>query len=656
MGIDSSSDSRRALLHPKRLALIVLGLLALGGLFAVYRGRARGPADQPREGPRRTGPQDPRLTFATPFRNVRPEVKYMGDGACAVCHADKEETFRQHPMGRSLAPVSAAAPLEDYGPAAHNPFETSGFRYLVKRRGNLVFHQETALDRQGKEVSETTAEVQFAVGSGQRGRAYLINREGYLFASPLTWYPAEGLWDLSPGYERRNPHFGRPVTPDCLFCHSNYADHLENTINRYREPIFRGHALGCERCHGPGELHIKEREGGQPVPGEVDYSIVNPKHLAPDLRESVCQQCHLQGQQRVARRGLSEFDYRPGLPWHLFVSDFVRLAEDREGKKFVGTVEQLVSSRCFRESQGQDQLGCTSCHDPHQRPAAGEVAAYYRQRCLACHQDRGCSLPVARRLEKQDHCITCHMPRTGSTFNHTSITDHRIPRQPDAASRPAVLPDWPRPGERPLIHFHRNLTASDDGELARGLGIALVRVADGLAGPQARQLAESAFPLLRAAVALDPDDVPALDATGDSLLFQGRLEETLEVYEAALKRSPDREVTLVRVADLAMRLNRGELSRSYWERALRVNPWRWQYHLGLARTLAQLKNWSACARECRRALQLQATHLATRQLLITCLVRLGERDQARTELDILVGLSSAEQEDGLKHWFRQMVP
>ena len=66
----------------------------------------------------------------------------------------------------------------------------------------------------------------------QRGRAYLIDHDGYLFASPLTWYPTKNSWDLSPGYEKRNARFTRPITPDCLFCHCNQADHVAGDVKR----------------------------------------------------------------------------------------------------------------------------------------------------------------------------------------------------------------------------------------------------------------------------------------------------------------------------------------------------------------------------------------------------------------------------------------
>ena len=45
--------------------------------------------------------------------------------------------------------------------------------------------------------------------------------------------------------------------------------------DRLREQ-FRGHGIGCERCHGPGELHVAAR-------GEEDGTIVNPGRLCAHL-------------------------------------------------------------------------------------------------------------------------------------------------------------------------------------------------------------------------------------------------------------------------------------------------------------------------------------------------------------------------------------
>ena len=53
---------------------------------------------------------------SSPYQNTRLGVKYVGDAACVRCHAEIAETYRLHPMGRSLFPIAAAAspePAED---------------------------------------------------------------------------------------------------------------------------------------------------------------------------------------------------------------------------------------------------------------------------------------------------------------------------------------------------------------------------------------------------------------------------------------------------------------------------------------------------------------------------------------------------------------
>ena len=52
------------------------------------------------------------LTLATLYGNVRPEVNYVGDEACARCHRKLARTYHQHPMGRTLVPLTGDASLE----------------------------------------------------------------------------------------------------------------------------------------------------------------------------------------------------------------------------------------------------------------------------------------------------------------------------------------------------------------------------------------------------------------------------------------------------------------------------------------------------------------------------------------------------------------
>ncbi len=597
---------------------------------------------------------DPRLTVATPFRNVRPEVKYVGDEACGQCHLRQAETYRQHPMGRSLSAVASVAAQERYDKAVHNPFESSGFQFLVERRGERIFHKEIRADSTGLANTEFEDEVQFAIGSGTRARSYLIERDGYLFQSAITWYAQKQAWDLSPGFAA-NPHSDRMITPACLFCHCNQVEPIENTVNRYRAPLFRGYAIGCERCHGPGELHVQLRREGKEV-GDHDDSIVNPGRLEPDLREAVCQQCHLQGEKRVLRRGRQPFDYRPGLPLHLFWSVFVYPTNSSAKHRAVGQVEQMYASRCFRESAGE--LACISCHDAHALPPPAAKTAHYRGRCLKCHTEASCAMSLAerRRKNKDDDCCSCHMPRIPSSdVAHTAITDHRILRSYRDTNAPRA-PDEALDRDDNLVPFYAHLIDPQDPEVARDLGVALTKQAELTVQDRAArsQLARAALPLLESAVQAVPQDLAACQARGYALWLLGRREEALSAFETTLAFAPQGEECLQYAAALAAQMGRRDVAVAYWRRALAVNPWSARAHYELAKLLVLRQDWPRAIKEGLEVVQLHPFHLEARQLLITCYLQTGDQQRAQAEFDKLLSLNPQNAE-ALRRLFPQQL-
>jgi hypothetical protein len=618
-----------------------VGVLALAGVA----GWRWWPRPSPPVGGPPAAPSDPRLTFATPYRNVRPDVKYVGTDACAACHVEHAKTYRQHPMGQSLAPVARATPVERYDAAAKNPFDRLGFQYRVERRGDTVIHREAA------GTIHAEVEVQYAVGSGARGRSYLIDHDGFLFQSPITWYPQKKAWDLSPGFDKLHHHFGRPVQADCLFCHSNRVLDVADTQNQYREPIFEGHAIGCERCHGPGELHVKRHESGERVSG-ADDTIVNPRRLEPALREAICEQCHLQGVARVPRRGRQAAEFRPGLPLNLFLAIFVKPPAAADSQKFVGQVEQMHASRCFTASNGK--MGCVSCHDPHVYPAAAEKVTYYRDRCLRCHGEAACSVPpaVRRQTSKDDSCIQCHMPAGESDIQHHSITDHRVPRRLGEASPPGPKPT---DDEMPIRLFHRDLLSADDPDAGRDLGVALMDRVERYPPPTRLRLGQLALPRLQAAVQTDPTDVDAVDAKGHAHWAVGELSAAATTFDDVLARSPRREITLLVAATLAMERGRWDAAIPYWERAIVVNPWRHEFRLGLAQAHAQRGNWPAAFTACQDALRLNPVGWQARKLLVECHLATGQTAEARAEFARLLALHPPN-EESLHRWFAQRAP
>jgi predicted CXXCH cytochrome family protein len=598
-------------------------------------------------------PDDSRLTFDTPYRNVRPEVKYVGDEACTACHLTIAESYRRHSMGRSLVPMAQQAAHERYGKQAGNPFQQWGFEFQVQQRDGRVFHHYQCRDPQGKAVCAAEEEVRFVVGSGSRGRSYLVSRDGFVFQSPISWFSQQETWDLSPGFKRER-NFERAVRAECLFCHCNQVVPRENTDNGFEEPLFRGYAIGCERCHGPGQLHVEGRERGDPVEG-VDYSIVNPSRLEPRLRDAVCEQCHLQGEARIVRRGRQVFDYRPGLPLHLFWSVFVRKPEYTDNNKAVSQVQQMHDSQCYRGSKGK--LGCISCHDPHQLPPPAQHVSYYRERCLQCHADeKPCSLAVSVRRQRQpdDSCVACHMPHApSSNIAHTAITDHRILRRAEESKPAAEMPPLFLPGEVPMVHFHRDLVDPKDPDVGRDLGLALVGV--GQATPVlGRPFARTILSLLDASLKEHPNDVAALEGRGYALWLQGRAHEAQPVFEEVVTRAPQWETALAHLATLTAQLNQREAAIGYWQRTIAVNPWKSGYHRDLAQVLADNQEWSKAAAECQKALRLSPADLETRVLLIGCFIRNGQKDRAREELEKVVVLDPAAAETYRRQFAEQI--
>jgi tetratricopeptide repeat protein len=586
----------------------------------------------------------------SPYRNVDPSVHYVGDDTCAQCHPAIAETYRLHPMGRSVAPVSQSPAVEEFNKAANNPFQSLGFEFFSEKGPGGLIHKAIRRDSEGHIITETSAKIEFVVGSGTRGRSYLLNRDGYLFQSPISWYSQKNAWGLSPTFERFYPP-ERVVEIKCLFCHSNHAEAVEQTRNRYRAPIFDGFAIGCERCHGPGALHVEIRQRGDEPTGTTDDSIVNPRHLPPVLREAVCQQCHLQGEQRFLRWGRKPFDYRPGLPLHQSWAVFVKKPEFAD-QRAIGQVEQMYRSRCFQASKGK--LGCISCHDPHALPAADQRVDYYRRRCLNCHQEQSCSLPLASRQKRspKDNCVECHMPPLQTTdIAHTAIADHRISRQPDNVS---LVPSRElRPGEAPIVNFYENELDLHDPSNSRDLGVALSYLTQ-RPGELRQSMGSLALPLLDKTTQSSPEAVAAWEALGWVLSLEGRGEAGLAAYETALTREPQRELTLALASNLAEHLGRDTEAIAYLRRLVAVNPWIWEYRYNFAKLLAGRGEWLRGLAEAEAALHLSPASQSTRTLLITCCIRSGKLAQAKQEFQKLLALNP-QKERLFRSWFAEQI-
>jgi hypothetical protein len=291
----------------------------------------------------------------SPYLTTRPEARHVGIAACKECHVTNHASYLHTAHSRALSVVEAKTEPPD-GAFTH---ALTGRAYRVHRQDGQLRHEETLRSTDGEVLARLDLPIRYLVGSGHFSRTYLVENDGFLSESPLSYYGQKQAWGMSPGFDLpRHLGFERPVTAECLVCH---AGQVEPKAGTSEGVVLLEQAIGCESCHGPGSLHAERHREGKHVRGEDDYTIVNPAKLSRPLLEAVCSACHLQGDVRIDVRGRRILDYRPGLP----LSDFrvhYFFASAGEGMTVVGHVEQLRKSLCYQKSP---EMTCLSCHDMH---------------------------------------------------------------------------------------------------------------------------------------------------------------------------------------------------------------------------------------------------------------------------------------------------
>lgn len=356
----------------------------------------------------------------TTYVSLTEPVEYVGREACQPCHQKVYESFVETGMGKSLYRPDRENVIERFGRAEAVLDRQANFAYWAEWSGNEMLIKEVRV-LEGDTVHRRTEKVDYVVGSGHQTRSYLMERDGYLFELPITWYVEKEIWDLSPGYDVNNSRFDREIGEACLACHTGQIDYVDYSKNRYTK-ISLG--IDCESCHGPGKAHIDAINGGQliDVGREIDYTIVNPEKLSIEAQFDVCQQCHLQGI-NVYAPGKSATDFRPGQrldeAWTVFLAD----SGKAEQFGIASHAERLRQSRCFIAS---DNLTCTSCHDPH-KAVELEEPDYYSATCQACHSGTKEIVCGIEAEAMTGDCVSCHMPSGGtSDIPHVSFHDHKI--------------------------------------------------------------------------------------------------------------------------------------------------------------------------------------------------------------------------------------
>lgn len=585
-------------------------------------------------------PEPTRASPSAEFLNLAPETKYVGDDDCALCHSEIFKSFKQTGMGRSFYTPAAIDLSTEVARNAHVYDSTSNFHYEVLLREGQLHQIEYRLDGNGRRTHELARAADYVMGSGNHARTFLTNENGFIWEMPLTWFAQKKSWGMSPGYAYVNSRFSRPVVAGCMNCHNSYADYVPHSGNRYGEvPL----GIGCERCHGPGELHVaKQYQTKSPARTGLDRTIVNPRHLAPERQMDVCYQCHLQGEVRVLKDGKAENDFRPGMSLREVRSIYVLENSPPGDFRVASHGERLALSACFKQSNGT--LTCMTCHNPHQATSVTPRSSF-NAACMKCHSVT--TLSAQAQHHERGDCIACHMPQ-GNTSDvvHVNFTDHWIQKKRFVAQ---AVPADTAIGLRDFFN-------ETDHDAGLRLGIAYLRYYE--IARKSTAFFERALVLLQKGVEKNPQHTSGRFHLGlayayqnnlaaaehafrtlsetepqDPLVFfewaktlnrMGKIETARAAYQSSLGLWPDNAPALTQLGMLYLQEEKSAQARASFERALTVQPSYVPAHNALGELLAQKDNDLARAKQSfLRALQYDPDEATTLNNLGTCALAEG---------------------------------
>jgi tetratricopeptide (TPR) repeat protein len=570
------------------------------------------------------------------FLNMDPEVKYVGENVCRECHFEEYGTSKKTGMGRAFFPMSADDIVEDFTADNELVVEESGLHYRMIQRGEEFYQQQFMLDSRGNQVAFDERRLVWVLGSNNHSRGYVTEYNDGLFQAPVCWYPDETKWELCPGYEFKNDHFAREINHGCIHCHNGTMKLVEGERNRYERPF--PHGIGCERCHGAGELHVERWRSGETPTGEADPTIVHVRRLPQAERIEVCFQCHLgdaRASERVHRWDRDFSQHRPGRQITETIVPFRYVQQTQWDFGLSAQADRLLQSRCYKESGGK--IECLTCHNPHitvyheDRPAE-----HFRLRCLSCHAEADCTEEASVRAETfpaEDDCIQCHMRKAEPDDQRfTEFTDHWIRRDIDLDERDhrdnfEIEPIFPeRFAKLPAGEqwFYR---ARAESLLGRDVPTSKQPPVWVMAEKSFEQSIELGFDNVHSwfflgkvrtyqkryreahvaferAYRHDQTHHDAAFAYGQSLVRQRDPNGGLEVFRKMLAQDSGDTMALAEVGRVLSSLGRHEEAIEHYDRAIREEPWLVNLHLNRGRVFATMGNFAEAARSAKEIVRL----------------------------------------------------
>ena len=274
-------------------------------------------------------------------------------------------------------------------------------------------------------------EIAFVYGSRWKQRFFKKIGDDF-FPEPAQWDVEKKRWlpyHVEPNTDWWEPFYGktnfeRPTGPTCDGCHSVNYNLETHQVTEWN--------VGCEKCHGPGSLHVAH---------PTRKNIVNPETLDSVRGNDTCIQCHSQGQTLTKPTPGHAVDWPVGYLPGDRLADFWKLEELKPGTTNFLQFADLTAHK--NRMQGNDfvqsnmyhrQLRCFDCHQVHSNANASNLKMPAQALCLSCHASTkdnpaGLTTTVAQHTHHADgtpgsQCVSCHMPKIEVTIKENFVSAH----------------------------------------------------------------------------------------------------------------------------------------------------------------------------------------------------------------------------------------
>jgi predicted CXXCH cytochrome family protein len=298
---------------------------------------------------------------------------------CSTCHREQASAHARTLMANTLERGESARILRD------NPqleLALGPYRYRIEGR------QFTVTDG----TATIAAAIHWAMGQGDAGQTYILERNGKLYESRVSYYRRLNGLGVTIGAPEGVPKnleeaTGRELVPkaviECFGCHSSVPNPAPAGVSRgslaWTETLTPG--VQCANCHKGAAKHA-----------QAMTPMAKLATLTTEEQSDLCGSCHRTWADIAANgpRGVANVRFQP---------------------------YRIARAKCY--DANDRRIACTSCHDPHDRPSAAALNAKTDRACSSCHAN-GC------KTSAKSGCASCHMPRYEMPGSHHEFTDHWI--------------------------------------------------------------------------------------------------------------------------------------------------------------------------------------------------------------------------------------